>query len=78
MTSCSAESDSMSPQPATLPVLLRALGMNHASAAQQKVAVGDWLADNAPSPELRTSLRRNGFGLLLAQRSPTVRGRAAR
>lgn len=52
-------------QPTTLPALLRLLGLQHASAYQHRPALTRWLEQNTPGPELRVSLRANGYGLLL-------------
>ncbi len=53
--------------PATVCALLRELDMSHACAAQQKVALGTWLAIHEPPRQLRISLRENGYGLLLRE-----------
>lgn len=53
------------PGPATLPALLRLLGMNREPLSQQIEAVKAWLAHNTVSSELMVSLLANGFGLLV-------------
>ena len=53
------------PKPATLPALLRLLGVHREPLTQQVAAVQAWLADNAISPELTMSPRAYGYGLLL-------------
>jgi hypothetical protein len=55
---------------ATLPALLRLLGMHREPLTQQVAGVKAWLADNAISPELTMSLRANGYGLLLRTERP--------
>jgi hypothetical protein len=57
------------PGPATLPVLLRLLGVDHEPVTRQRDAIADWLVDNAPRPELLVSLFANGYGLLLQLQS---------
>jgi hypothetical protein len=52
------------PGSATLPALLRWLGVHREPLTRQVTAVKAWLADNAISPELTMSLRANGYGLL--------------
>lgn len=47
--------------------LLRMLGINDVSGAQQKQLLRTWFAANPPSSELRISLRRNGYGSVLKQ-----------
>jgi hypothetical protein len=54
-------------QPATVSILLRELGMSHASVEKQKVALGTWLMIHEPARPLRISLRENGYGLLLKE-----------
>jgi hypothetical protein len=51
----------------TVSTLLRSLQMNTAPASAQKIALHDWLSEHPPGPELRVSLRRNGFGMLLSR-----------
>ncbi|OCB31685.1 hypothetical protein A5675_25810 [Mycobacterium malmoense] len=51
-------------QPTTLPALLRLLGVQNASAYQHRPALTQWLAHNTPGPDLRVSLRANGYGVL--------------
>lgn len=51
--------------PATLPALLRMLGVDREPLARQMQAVRAWLSDNITSPELDMSLRCNGYGLIL-------------
>lgn len=53
-----------SPQPTTLPALLRLLGVQSASAYEQRPALTEWLTHNTPGPELRVSLRANGYGVI--------------
>ena len=57
-------------RPATLPALLRLLGVHQEPVSQQVAAVRAWLAGNAISPELTMSLRSNGYGLLLKAERP--------
>jgi hypothetical protein len=45
--------------------LLRLLGVSHDSAQHQQTALAHWLEDNTPTPELKLSLRANGYGILL-------------
>ncbi len=54
-----------SPRPATLPGLLRLLGVHGEPVSVQVQEVKAWLRDNTVSPELTVSLRANGYGLLL-------------
>jgi hypothetical protein len=54
-----------SSQPETAVALLRMLGIQHASIEQQKPLLRTWLTANLPSPGLRISLRRNGYGFVL-------------
>ena len=56
-------------QPTNVPTLLRELGIDHTSVEKQKPALRDWLAHHPPNPMLRVSMRRNGYGLLLAENS---------
>ena len=51
--------------PATASALNRMLGIEGLSIYRQKPVLHDWLIENPPSPELRISLRRNGYGLIL-------------
>lgn len=51
-------------QPTTLSALLRLLGVQNESAHQHRPALAEWFAHNTPSPELRVSLRANGYGVL--------------
>ncbi|ORB68287.1 hypothetical protein [Mycobacterium scrofulaceum] len=51
-------------QPTTLSALLRLLGVQHDSAYQQRPALTKWLEHNTPGPDLRVSLRANGYGVL--------------
>ena len=51
--------------PATASALIRTLGIEGLSVFRQKPVLHDWLIENPPSPELRISLRRNGYGLIL-------------
>lgn len=53
-----------STQPTTLSALLRLLGVQNVSAQQHRPALAEWFAHNTPSPELRISLRANGYGVL--------------
>jgi hypothetical protein len=41
------------------------LGIHDVCVERQKPVLYAWLSKNTPSPALRISLRRNGFGLLL-------------
>ncbi|MES3665773.1 hypothetical protein [Mycobacterium intracellulare] len=52
-------------QPATLPALLRYLGIQHATVEEHRRILTRWLQHNTPAPSLRLSLRANGYGLLL-------------
>ena len=52
-------------QPEAVVALLRALGIQYASIEQQKPLLRAWLTVNLPSAQLRISLRRNGYGLVL-------------
>lgn len=58
-------------QPATVPALLRLLGIPDVPVSGHHGAIADWLEHNDPSVELRISLRANGYGLLLP---PPTRG----
>jgi hypothetical protein len=51
--------------PETLSGLLRALHIEHVSAHKQHDILKVWLGSHTPSPQLRISMRRNGFGDLL-------------
>ena len=51
--------------PATLPALLRLLGVNREPLSHQMQAVKAWQAHNTIGPELMVSLLANGFGLLV-------------
>jgi hypothetical protein len=53
--------------PRTTPELLRLLGIQDLSVVHQVPVLIAWLADNIASPELRLSLRANGYGYLLPQ-----------
>lgn len=55
-------------EPHSVSALLRTLHMTDASVDKQKVVLREWLHDHLPDPELRLSLRRNGYGLLLDER----------
>jgi hypothetical protein len=52
-------------QPATVPALLRLLGIPDVPVLRHHDALAAWLEHNTPSRELRISLRANGYGLLL-------------
>jgi hypothetical protein len=65
-----------SPQPATLSVLLRELGVSHSCVPTHKAALRTWLAVNTPQKPLRISLRVNGYGRLLKE-SDEARMRSA-
>lgn len=54
-------------KPRTLPELLRLLGVNDKSVADQWGPIMSWLAHNRVSPELWMSLVANGYGLQLEQ-----------
>ncbi|UXA05061.1 hypothetical protein KXD96_19070 [Mycobacterium sp. SMC-2] len=43
---------------------MRLLGVQTASAYQQRPALTEWLERNTPSPALRISLRTNGYGVM--------------
>ena len=55
-------------QPETVAALLRQLHVNNASAMQEVGALRAWLRRNTPNADLRVSMRRNGYGILLDQR----------
>jgi hypothetical protein len=57
-------------EPATLPALLRLLGVNHEPAARQWDAIMGWLDEHPASSELWVSLLANGYGLMLKQGVP--------
>ena len=66
-----------SQQPDTAAALLRMLGVQGASVGRQKSPLRAWLATHSPSPALRISLRRNGYGVLLDERYGRAACRAA-
>lgn len=53
-----------SSQPTTLSALLRLLGVQNKSAYQHRPALAEWFTHNTPGPELRVSMRANGYGVL--------------
>jgi hypothetical protein len=59
---------SNSRQPDTAAALLRMLGIQDVPVGRQKFVLRAWLAANIPTPALRISLRRNGYGVLLDER----------
>ena len=65
-----AELGQCATQPSTVAVLLRLLGMEHASVIHHRAALTEWLERNNPTAELRLSLRANGYGLLLPRPEP--------
>jgi len=54
-------------QPTSLAVLLRELGIEHASIEKQKPALRVWLASHPANKMLRISMQCNGYGLLLKE-----------
>lgn len=52
-------------RPVTVACLLRQLGIQHACALEQRAVLAQWLKSNTATPELKVSLRANGYGLLL-------------
>jgi hypothetical protein len=56
-------------EPTTLVALLRMLDIKHASLPHQHRVIQAWLDENPPNTELKISLRRNGYGLLLRKDS---------
>jgi hypothetical protein len=52
-------------QPVTAAELLRMLGVHEKPVMGQKPALVAWLTEHPPNRELRISLRRNGYGLLI-------------
>jgi hypothetical protein len=54
-------------QPATAAALLRMLCVQDKTIMGQRPALIAWLTENPPNRELRISLRRNGYGLLMDQ-----------
>jgi hypothetical protein len=59
--------EELSVQPETVAKLLRQLGLRNASALQDADALRAWVRDNVPNQALRVSIRRNGYGFLLAR-----------
>jgi hypothetical protein len=55
-------------RPKTASALLRQLGIQHASALHQRGALAEWLESNSATPELKLSLRANGYGIFLLPR----------
>jgi hypothetical protein len=55
-------------QPNTTSALLRQLGIQHDSALNQRPILAKWLERNTATPELKLSLRANGYGLFLLPR----------
>jgi hypothetical protein len=51
-----------------MPALLRTLHIDDLSVDKQKDVLRVWLHDHVPDPDLRLSMRRNGYGLLLDER----------
>jgi hypothetical protein len=68
---------SPSTQPHTMSALLRTLHINDMSVDKQKVVLREWLHDHTPDPDLRLSMRRNGYGLLLDERFGRIARRTA-
>jgi hypothetical protein len=62
-------------QPDTVAALLRQLHVQHASVIEDGNALRSWLRDNIPNRQLRLSLRRNGYGILLDERFGRPPGR---
>ena len=56
-------------EPTSLSVLLRELGVEHASVEKQLPVLRAWLATHTASQPLRISLCCNGYGLLLRESS---------
>ena len=56
--------------PATASALLRTLKVDDCSVKRQRKAIAEWLIGHAADPQLRRSLRANGFGLLVKPRQP--------
>jgi hypothetical protein len=54
--------------PQTVARLLREHGLRNASATEEAGALRSWLSENRPSPALRISIRRNGYGLVFGRR----------
>jgi hypothetical protein len=48
--------------------LLRQLGIQHDSALDQRPVLAKWLERNTATPELKLSLRANGYGIFLLPR----------
>ncbi len=70
-----APAQAQSQHPTTASALLRVLGLSQVSAQHQRVELAKWLECNAASPELKLSLRINGYGLALPRplrRSPVA------
>jgi hypothetical protein len=55
-------------QPNTTSALLRQLGIQHISALNQLPVLAKWLERNTATPELKLSLRANGYGIFLLPR----------
>jgi hypothetical protein len=54
-------------EPATVPQLLRRLGVENEPLGRQWGPLTKWLAENQATPQLWRSLVRNGYGLELEQ-----------
>ena len=61
--------DTEETQPTSLSALLRELGLQRASVEKQKPALRAWLSTHPANPQLRVSMRCNGYGLLLREES---------
>lgn len=55
------------PQPQVASQLINRLGLSRCSRAEQERAIEGWLEANHPSPRLKKSLIRAGYGALLHQ-----------
>lgn len=55
-------------QPNSTSALLRQLGIQHVSALNQRPVLAKWLERNTANPELKLSLRANGYGIFLLPR----------
>ena len=55
-------------RPNTTSALLRQLGIQHESALNQRPVLAKWLERNTATPELKLSLRANGYGIFLLPR----------
>lgn len=52
-------------QPTTAAALLRLLGVSDACALRQRTVLAEWLEHNTAGPELKLSIRANGYGIIL-------------